>query len=116
MAESDGRRRSSARVTMDEQLERLRDSGGGLSAMVRLVQCIVGPRLRRQYFAGTDGAVSRLGGYYLESRLCHTFRVIVSVCYDIPVVTSCVMRDLLHCVYSRVCRMSRISWSNTLKM
>lgn len=60
MAESDGRR-SSARVTMDEQLERLRDSGGGLSAMVRLVQCIIGPRLRRQYFAGTDAAVSILG-------------------------------------------------------
>lgn len=58
MDESDGRLRSSARVTMDEQLERLQDSGGGFSAVVRLVHCIVGPRLRRQYFVGADATVS----------------------------------------------------------
>lgn len=68
MDECDRRRQSSARVdlSMDEQLERLQDSGGGLSAVVRLVHCIVGPRLRRQYFVGADGTVSIWGGYYLE--------------------------------------------------
>ena len=60
------RRRSSARMSMDEQLERLQDSGGRLSAVVRLVHCITGPRLRRQYFVGSDATVSSVyGGHYL---------------------------------------------------
>ena len=44
--------------TIDEQLDRLRDRGGRFSAAVRLVHCITGPRLRRQYFLGTDVNVS----------------------------------------------------------
>jgi hypothetical protein len=43
---------------MDAQLDRLqdRDRRGRLSAVVRLVHCITGPRLRRQYFVGTDSS------------------------------------------------------------
>ena len=49
---------------MDEQLDRLQDRDGRFSAVVRLVHCITGPRLRRQYLLGTDQAVcfSILGG------------------------------------------------------
>jgi hypothetical protein len=39
---------------MEEQLERLQDRGGRMSAVVRLIHCITGPRLRRQYFEGTE--------------------------------------------------------------
>lgn len=59
------RRRSSTRMSMDEQLERLQDSGGRLSAVVRLVHCITGPRLRRQYFVGSDAT----GMPYIPNKL-----------------------------------------------
>ena len=59
---------------MDEQLERLQDSGGRLSAVVRLVHCITGPRLRRQYFLGPEASVSVWSGHYLELVFCgHVF-------------------------------------------
>lgn len=54
---------------MDEQLDRLQDRHGHVSSVVRLVHCITGPRLRRQYFLGTDATVSLSSGYYLESSL-----------------------------------------------
>ena len=62
-------RRSSARISMEEQLERLQDRGGRMSAVVRLIHCITGPRLRRQYFEGTEAMVSEYSGHYLELRL-----------------------------------------------
>ena len=42
---------------MDEQLDRLQDRDGRFSAVVRLVHCVTGPRLRRQYLMGADQAV-----------------------------------------------------------
>ena len=46
---------------MDEQLDRLQDRDGRFSAVVRLVHCVAGPRLRRQYLLGADQAVYRFG-------------------------------------------------------
>ena len=59
--------RSDNKLVMDEQLERLQDRDGRFSAVVRLVHCITGPRLRRQYFVGTEVAVSLPSGRYLDS-------------------------------------------------
>ena len=41
---------------MDE-LDRLREQGGKTSAVIRLFQCITGPRVRRQYFLGLTNEV-----------------------------------------------------------
>ena len=40
-----------ASLAMDD-LDRLREQGAQTSAIIRLVQCITGPRVRRQYFLG----------------------------------------------------------------
>jgi len=42
---------------MDE-LDRLREQGGKTSAVIRLFQCITGPRVRRQYFLGLTNEVN----------------------------------------------------------
>ena len=68
-------------LEMEERLERLQERDGRLSAVVRLVHCITGPRLRRQYFVGTDSAVIVGGGHYLETLQCRmSFVMNVCVC------------------------------------
>ena len=46
-------------LPMDD-LDRLREQGAKTSAIIRLFQCIIGPRVRRQYFMGWATEVSRL--------------------------------------------------------
>ena len=76
-----GRLSEGASGEMEERLERLQERDGRLSAVVRLVQCITGPRLRRQYFVGTDSAVIVGGGHYLETLQCPmSFVTCVCVC------------------------------------
>ena len=73
---------------MEERLERLQERDGRLSAVVRLVHCITGPRLRRQYFVGTDSAVIVGGGHYLETLQCPmsfvTCVCVFRVCHTLP--------------------------------
>ena len=41
--------------------DRLQDGGGGrLSAVLRLIQCITGPQVRRQYYVGWENEVWRM--------------------------------------------------------
>ena len=47
-----------SKMSVGEQLERLQDRDGRFSVVVRLFQCITGPRLRRQYFVGEEATVS----------------------------------------------------------
>ena len=76
-----GRLSEGASGEMEERLERLQERDGRLSAVVRLVHCITGPRLRRQYFVGTDSAVIVGGGHYLETLQCPmSFVTCVCVC------------------------------------
>ena len=67
-------------AAMDDQLDRLQDRDGRFSAVVRLVHCITGPRLRRRYLVGTDQAVILGGGHYLDElvlklRICSGYGV-----------------------------------------
>ena len=55
------------RSRLDEHLDRLQDGGRGMSSVVRLVHCVTGPRLRRQYFVGSDTNVRPdYGVHYLD--------------------------------------------------